>query len=384
MNDKNLEICFFGTYDRNFTSNRIVLEGLRINGVEVLEINSEVKLTQLDRETDMTWLHFIKRILRKYQIIVEVAKNIKELKECTALYVGYPGHVDVIPAFIISKLFKLKLIFNPLVIIYTGYADDQGILKGSSLLGKAIKFGEKTIYRLCDMVIADTPYQKKHLMDEYGVSENKLAVLPIGADDKVYRFLGIKKPDNEFNVVYYGLFTPLHGCEYIIQAANILKKHKDIKFVMVGKGHTFDSTFKMAQKLQLKNVIFYPDMTEIDAFDTLKEADVFLGFLQKHPSVDRIIPNKVYQGIALGKAVISARSKAIESVFKDKEDIYLCEPADGNSLAQGILILKNSSKLRNKIARNGYKLFTEKFSPKVVGRELKTIIKAVAGKSQKG
>ena len=40
MKDK-LKICFFGTYDKSFTSNRIVLEGLSMNGVEVLEINSE-------------------------------------------------------------------------------------------------------------------------------------------------------------------------------------------------------------------------------------------------------------------------------------------------------------------------------------------------------
>lgn len=374
MKNKKLKICFFGTYDKSFTSNRIVLEGLRMNNVEVLEINSEVKLTQLDREIDMTWFQFIKRIFKKYRIVVEILKNIKALKECSALYVGYPGHIDVLPAWILCKIFGLKLIFNPLVIIYTGYVDDQGILKGDSLLGKAIKFGEKIIYRLCDVVIADTPYQKEHLREDFDFPEKKLAVLPIGADDKVYRFLGIKKRNQEFNVVYYGLFTPLHGCEYIVDAANILKNHRDIRFVMVGKGHTFEATFKKAQKLQLRNIVFYPDMTEVNAFDTLKEADVFLGFLQNHPSVDRIIPNKVYQGIALGKAVISARSRAIESVFTSNEDIYLCNSADGKSLAEAVMFLRNNVRLRNKITRNGYRLYRDKFTPFAVGRELKEII----------
>lgn len=378
MNKKNtkLKVCFFGTYDRGFTSNRIVLEGLKANDVKVVEINSEVKMTKLDREQDMTWLKFINRILKKYKIIFEIIKKRKELKECQAIYVGFPGHIDVIPAFIVAKIFKLKLIFNPLVIIYTGYADDQGILKENSWLGKVIKFGEKFIYKLCDVITADTPYQKEHLIRDYDVPASKLDVLPIGADNKVYKFLGIKKPNDEFNVVYYGLFTPLHGCEHIIKAANLLKKYKDIKFVMVGKGHTFESTFKLAQKLQLKNVIFYPDMTEVDAFDTLKEADLFLGFLQKHPSVNRIIPNKVYQGIALGKAVISAESDAIESVFTDKENIYLCKPASPESLANAVLNLRNDQKLRDKIAKNGYKLYQDNFTPETVGAELKRIIRS--------
>lgn len=365
-----MNICFFGAYDRNFTSNQIVLKGLRQNGAQVTEVNLHTPLTRLDQQKDMTVLNLVKRVLRKRMIVNEVYKHWGDLKSCDFIYIGFPGHFDVLMAYPIAKILRKKIVFNPLVVFYTGFVNDQGFIKENSILGKVIKKGEKIVYMMSDLVIADTKHQEKHLHNLFKVPYSKMRTVVIGADDSVYKYSPKKKETKEFNVIYYGLYTPLHGVEYILDAAQACKKDKNIKFLMVGRGNTYEMCVADAKRRELTNIIFYPDMTEVDAFETLATGDIFLGFLQKHPSVDRIIPNKVYQGLALGKAVITANAPVMREVFKHKENIYLCNQADGKSLAHGIMELKGDKKLRNKIAENGYMIFKERFTPKAVGREL--------------
>lgn len=365
-----MKVCFFGTYDRNFTSNLIVLKGLSSNGVKVIEVNSHIPVTRLDRPEDMSSLKLLSRVLKKWKIFSEIKKHWKNLSSCDYIYVGYPGHFDVILAYPIAKLLRKKIIFNPLVIFYTGFVNDQGILNEGSLLASIIKFGEKVIYQMTDLIIADTKLQEDHLHSLFKIPYKKIRTVAIGADDDIYKYSPKKAATTDFNVVYYGLYSPLHGVEYILDAAEICKKDEHIKFLMVGRGNTYEKCVEEAKKRNLTNIIFYPDMTEVDAFETLATGDVFLGFLQKHPSVDRIIPNKVYQGLALGKAVITADAPVMQAVFKHKENIYLCNQADGKSLANAIFELKKDKKLREKIAQNGYKLYKNMFTPKAVGREL--------------
>lgn len=374
---KRITVCFFGSYDRNFTSNKIIYNGLIKNGAEVVIVNSHTPVTRLDSEKDASFFNFVRRILRKYKIITEVIKNIGGIKRSDVIYVGYPGHVDVLPAFLLAKIFNKKLVFNPLIIIYTGLTEEQKIVKKNSLFAKFVKFGETLIYKSCDLVVADTPFQKEHLNKEFGVSKDKIRVLPIGADDKVYPFAPKVGSDPNFNVVYYGLFSPIHGVEYLIKAAKLLEKQKDIKFLLVGNGNTFQKDFDLAKRLKVKNVIFYKDMMEKDAFDTLRKADVFLGFLAEHPVGKRVVPNKVYQGLALGKTVLTAYSPAIEGVLTDQKNVYLCKADNPVSVSEAILDLRNNPGKNKLISKNGHKLFIDSFTPKSIGRDLIKYLKEI-------
>ena len=372
-----LKICFFGTYDKTYTSNKLILQGLRANGVSVLEINAHTKVTRLDKKDEMNWLNLLGRAVKKVRLFTEVARNFSEFKKVDAIYVGYPGHLDVLLAYPLAKLFGKKLVFNPLLIFYTGFVEEQGILDKDSLLAKIIKFGETTVYNSCDLVLADTPFQEEYLKRDFRVNPAKLKVLPIGADDVYYAYTPYVNKSKKIRVVYYGLYSPIHGVKYLVEAARFLRKEKDIEFVMVGNGNTFQKNYDNAKKLKLTNIKFYHDTPEDQHVAILQTADIFPGFFQKHPTVDRVIPNKVYQGMALGKVVLTADAPVIRSAFVNKETIYTVKPADAGSIARAILELKNDPALRYSIAQNSYKLYKKKFTSKAVGKELKRYIEKI-------
>lgn len=373
-----MNICYFGTYDKTYTSNKFFLQALKENNISVLEINAHTEVTKLTTTAEMSWWQIIKRLLRKYRVFSEIIKHRRELKNIDVIYVGYPGHVDVFLAYIVAKIFRKKLVFNPLLLIYVGFSEEQSILNKKSLLGKVIKIGETLSYKLCDMVFADTPYQEKFLKEDFGINQKKLRVLPIGADNAFYKYTpittNIKK---KLTVVYYGLYSPIHGVEHLVEAANILKKDRDISFIFIGQGNTFETNYNHAQQLELTNITFIHDVPQSEHPQYMEKADVFLGFLAKHPSVERVIANKIYQGMALGKVVLTADAAVARSVFSHKENMYLVKQADPKAIVAALIELKNNPILRIKIAENGHKMFIKKFTPKAVGKQLVEYIEEI-------
>ncbi len=343
-----------------------MLQAFKKIGVPLVEVNSEIKITRLDSKKEMNWINVITRFLRKFRMIGVIFRKWDEIKKCHVIYVGYPGHFDVFFAWPIAKLLRKKLVFNPLLIIYTGFAEEQGILNKNSLMGFVAKHGESLLYNMCDMVFADTPLQKKFLIKRLNVNPKKLRVLPIGADDTYYKYTPYTNKNKKLNVMYYGLYSPIHGVEYIIEAARILKDDKDIQFTFVGNGNTFQKNYDRAQQLGLKNCIFYNNTPLSEHPAIIGKGDIFLGFLEKHPSVDRIIPNKIYQGLTLNKVVLTADAEVTRSLFKHKENIYLVEPANSKKLVKAFIELKNHPKLRKHIAETGNALFKEQFKPEKV------------------
>lgn len=372
-----LTVCFFGTYDRDYTSNKLILRGLHENNGKVVEVNAHTPVTRLDKKEEMNIFNLVGRVLKKYRLFSEIAKHWQEIKASDVIYVGYPGHFDVIFAYIVSKLTGVKMVFNPLLIFYTGFTEEQRILSKNSFLGKVIKAGETFIYNLCDLVFADTPFQYEYLKNDFHVKESKLRVLPIGADNTYYSYTPYFNNEKTVNVVYYGLYSPIHGVEHIIEAARLLKDDKDVHFTMVGIGQTFEKNYKRAQKLGLQNITFHHNVPMSEHPAIIQKADIFLGFLQKHPSVDRIIPNKIYQGLALGRTIVTADAPVIRSLFTNKKNMYTCEAANPQSFVDAIIDLKNNPKMRSEIAINGYNLFMNEFTPKAVGAKLLAFIREI-------
>lgn len=175
----------------------------------------------------------------------------------------------------------------------------------------------------------------------------------------------------KFKLGFHGSFIPLQGVEYILGAAEILKEeHRDIVFLIVGDGQTYKEMRALAAQKDLDNVSFlgrFP-LNELPQF--ILSCDVCLGIFGSSRKTDRVIPNKVYEYIALGKPVISADTPAIREFFSDNQDIALCKKADSLSLSKKIIDLKSNSNLRSNIARNCYKLYKKHCTPKTIVSEL--------------
>ena len=73
------------------------------------------------------------------------------------------------------------------------------------------------------------------------------------------------------------------------------------------------------------------------------------------------VQNKIYEGLAMAKPVITGDGPAVRATLTHGEDVYLCRRSDPSALAQAINALYTDPGLRGRLAEHGRRLFLAKF-----------------------
>lgn len=376
MISNKLRICYFGTYLQNYPRNKIIIDGLRRNGVEVIECHVD-----LWKGIEPRW-HEIKSTIGKIKIVCKVILAYLQLffmhqdiiRAYDVMIVGYTGHFDIFLARLLASLKRKPLIFDAFVSLYNTFVQDRCLFPPNSLLARLLYIIDRTSCILSDQVFLDTYSHIKYFKDFLKINNTRFCCLWVGADDTVYYPLKIKKKDKEFIVLFIGGFIPLQGVEYIVQAAYLLKGEQNIKFRLVGSGQEYEKINKMVKQLGVKNIEFTGWLPYENLPHEIASAQICLGIFGTTEKAKKVIPNKVYMSLAMAKPVITGDSPAVNEVLTDRENILLCEMGNPKSIAESIMMLKNDAKLRSRIINGGYALFEQKFAPQVIGKKVKEII----------
>lgn len=367
-----MKVCYFGTYEKNYPRNRIIIDGLKTNGVEVVELHEPA----WEKITDKTELSKFKKIKLALAVLIAYCKlafRKFKLKKIDRVIVGYLGQPDMIVARILFP--TKKILFNPMISFYDTIINDRQLTK--NFLSKKVYFYlDKVSCRLADKIILDTREHSDYFQQTFKIPLKKLDWLAIGADEKIFHPRGGRKEANGFNVIFYGKFTPLHGVEYIIKAAKLLAGNKDIKFTVIGSGQTLNRALALARELAIDNIDFI-DFLPIEQLPGLiNRADICLGgHFGKGDKAKRVVANKVYQLLAMQKPIIMADNPSARNLgFEDKVNAILIPPEDEQAIAEAIKFLKNNPELSKQIAANGYQLFTANFATAKLGQKCLDIL----------
>lgn len=377
-----INICFFGSYDKNYSRNQIILKGLADKNITISEVHLDLPKWNIDKKAHLSTILMAKRLFRKVKILPIVLKNLNTIKKADIILSAYPTHLDMPLAFLISRIFNKPLIFDPFWSFSLVLVNEFGLLPKRSLRAIILRITDKVIFSLADYILFDTKSRRNYYCKSLNIPKEKTRILHLGADDSLYQYSGINLKKKKTSVIYYGLYNPMHGVEHIIECAKLAERDKNIEFILIGNGQTYQENREKASKLKLKNITFLPNVTEKDSKKYLDKGDIFLGFLNTSISANMSVPNKVFQGLALGKAVITAESEVTKYTFKHKENIYLCKLSDPISLYNGIVELKNNSKLMEKIATNGHTLFKSTYTPNIIGVDFQKILAGIHRKKK--
>ena len=214
-------------------------------------------------------------------------------------------------------------------------------------------------------------------MEVFRTDRQKFRRIFIGAQDEIFLPQPALPAKDNLSVLFWGWMIPLQGVEFILQAAKILEQ-EPIEFLLIGGGVERDKMLKLAGELGLAKVKFLPGLKQEQLPAYIAQAGICLGIFGQTSKARRVIPNKVYEALASQKAVITARTEASREVLVDGEHCLFCRPADPQDLAEKIKILKSNPDLRQRLARQGYKLYLQKFTPRNLGFEFLTILQNYA------
>ncbi|MBC8456554.1 MAG: glycosyltransferase, partial [Deltaproteobacteria bacterium] len=272
------------------------------------------------------------------------------------------------------KISGRPLVFDAFTSLYGTFVADRKFVERGSWKAKLLHTVDKWSCRLADMILVDTDQHIDYFNNMFKIGKRKLRRIFVGADEDIF-YPRVNRKNNNFLVLFYGTFIPLHGIEYIIKAAKQLEKYKDIKFQIIGSGQTSWYIEQLSEELRVNNVLFIEEWVPYKTMpEYIARADICLGIFGNTKKAKMVIPTKVFQALAMKKPIITGDSPAAREALTDRENAVLCTMADAEALAESTLLLKQNKKLREKIAENSYKLFKEKFSLKVIGIEVRRIL----------
>jgi len=236
-----------------------------------------------------------------------------------------------------------------------------------------------------DLLIACTHIEKRILVENLKIKEDKVAVIPMGVDYQKFRSMHqtklktnyfkehfFHKKEKKFKLVLYcgsknyekGAISILKSIPYII------KKIKKVYFVLIGPAtKAYKHELSKIKKLKYSRIINftpdnltgYYDKKKINAF---KEADIYLM-----PSRSDAFGIAFLEAWAAGVPVIGARIGATPEVIRENNDGLLVEFDNPLDIAQKVIKLLKNSKLKKKMGLAGQVRVSQNYTWNIVAKK---------------
>jgi glycosyltransferase involved in cell wall biosynthesis len=158
-----------------------------------------------------------------------------------------------------------------------------------------------------DRVVADTRGHAEYFHHTLGVERGRLFVVPVGADESLFRCAPMPSRDEGVDVLFYGSFLALQGPEFIVEAARMLAE-PGVRVTLLGSGPLHERCVSLAR--DDARIRFEPWLDYSLLPDRIHRAHLCLGVFGVTPKAGRVIANKVYQCLASGRPVITRASDA--------------------------------------------------------------------------
>jgi glycosyltransferase involved in cell wall biosynthesis len=370
--ERPLRVCYFGTFRAGYTRNQIILKGLQAQSdvnVHVCHVPLWQGIDDRVAQASGGWRRprFWGRVAGAYGRLFRAHAAAPDYD---VMLIGYPGQFDAFPGRFLAHRRGRPVALDILMSLHL-VAEERGLTEAHPTTGRLIFELEKRGLRQPDLLIAENPEYGAYIAEKYDLPADRFQYVPHGADESVFHPRPVKPPVDRFRVTYHGGYLPSHGMDTIIDAAALLQDDSTISFDFYGNGPEKNRVVSRATDLGLANVTFHGFVNQDDLLDGLAGAHVCLGVFGTTRQSNFTVQNKVWEGLAMGRPVISGDSPTIRAALLDRREVYLIERNNPVALAAAIRELKANPSQREAIATAGYARFLAGNSVPAVGRQMK-------------
>ncbi len=361
-------VAYFGTYDPAYPRNAVMIQGLREHGVRVEEFQAPLpRLTAAEMAGARGAARLAAGVAAAHlRLFLQHRRGL----DVDAVVVGYPGHFLVPFGKLLAGMRRTRLVFDPLVSLWDTFAGDRGLVRDGGVKARAVHAADAVAFRTPDLVLADTWAHAAYYQDVFRLPRRRVAVAPVGAlpeprADGAAR----RRPRGEpLVVLQYGKWSPLHGADTVLAAAELLRM-EPFRFVLVGEGQVSADLRRQIAARGLANVEWLGALPRHDLRERMLAADITLGVFGRSDKAGRVVPNKVYDGLACGRPVVTADTTGAREWLHDGETALLTPAGDGAALAGALRTLLGDAE-RTRLAEAGLALYRRAFTPAAVAAGL--------------
>jgi glycosyltransferase involved in cell wall biosynthesis len=359
-----MRILWTGTSAPDFSRNRKLARLL-----ELLDAEVDVRRVRLwdDDRIGAATAGKARAALRMVTVYPRLAWSLLRAPTPDAYLVSYPGWFDVPLVALVARLRRRPVLFDPFISLYDTIVSDRKMFADGSVIARLARSTDRWSLRLADLVLADTQPHLDFFDELAGGHTRAGGVLPLGADDAVFAPRPDAAPRSDL-VVFHGTFVPLQGLGTIAEAAAAVGS-RGVRVRIIGDGQDRDLLLGRLRERGASGVDWV-GLVPLDAVpEEIAVATVCLGVFGASDKAGRVVPNKVYECLAVGRPVITRQSPAIESMFGEGE-LVTVPPGDPDALAAAILDLVGDTDRRATVAEAGRRAYRERFHEGVLARRL--------------
>lgn len=314
-----------------------------------------------------------KNILRYPEVILKLiyARFTKRPDVYLLTFRGY----ELLPFLWLITLGK-KRIFDEFINLIEWTVYEHKKIKEKTVVAHVLWRVYRFFLKRADIILTDTTIHAKYSAQLMMLPVEKYQAIPVSTDETVFKPLNVGKLDT-FRVFYYGNMLPLHGLQYVLEAAVMLKDNLDISFLFVGGGKETKVMVTKAQeegaRIEYKSWVPFDKLPVLAAQSSLCLGGPFGNTLQAR----MVVTGKTYQFLAMAEPTLVGEIDETTS-FVNKQNCLIVPQADSQAIADSIVWAQQHPSELQAIGVAGKDLYTRELSSQAVYTRISTILEDLA------
>jgi glycosyltransferase involved in cell wall biosynthesis len=376
--EESARLVFWGTYDLGKPRVRLLLAGARRAGFQVLECHQHVWQGVEDKSQVKgvaSAFGLMTRWLLAYPVLL---RRYIQLQAHDVVVVGYPGVLDVLALWPLARLRGTPIVWDVFMSLYDTVVRDRRLTPWWSPPAMVLYCLEWLALRAANRPFLDTNAHARYVARLFHLAPDRLGTVPVGSETEAFREevhdfeRGETRDNATFTVLFYGQFIPLHGLDVVVDAAVMVTREvQGVRWVLIGRGQEASRIDARLSGLHLSSVTRIDWVKYDDLANWIRKADVCLGIFGVSEKSHNVIPNKVYQALAMGRRVVTSDTPAQRELLALGAAPWLTLVPPGNARALADAILR----LRQERAPGG--AATIVVGADEVGRQLREVVRHV-------
>lgn len=358
-----MRVMWLGTYDRDYPRPRVLIAGLREQGVEVVERHRPVWARRRDKTEGLRPLPLAASAARFAGAWAGLAVAGVREPSVDAVVAGYLAQPDALPAWCVARVRRVPLVVDMMISLADTLGGDRAMAgRGVAALLAGI---DRTSMRLADLVLSDTAAGADWLSERFSIPRTRIIVVPVGAEPE--HFPVRPEPPGPPRALFYGKLAPLHGIATVLAAARA-PGAPPVRLIgdgQLGSWLEGELARDRPEGLTWERWVPYENLgAEVGA------AAICLGVFGTSAKAARVVPNKVWQAMAAGRPVITADTPGIREVLEHEVSALLVPAGDATALAAALVRLGADSALRSRLGAAAREVYLRRGAPSATASAL--------------
>lgn len=360
-----LHVEWVGTYERDYPRTRVLVEGLRAHGVQVVERHRPVWERTRHKAGGFLAPGRLARAGAAYAGAWGslALGELRDRAPLDAVVAGYPAQPDAVPAWALARARRARLVVDMMISLVDTLGDDRGRAGGAAR--RALAAADRAALAAADIVLVDTAANAEFMVRRFRVPRGRIVVAPVGAEPDAFPPSPV--PDGPCHALWYGKLSPMHGLDVIVEAARI-PGTPPIR--LVGEGQ-LDGWLADELRRDAPRHLQHVPWVEYDRLrDEMASAGMVLGIFGRSAKAQRVVPNKVFQAMAAGRPIITADTPGVREVLTHGVDAVLVPAGQPAALAAAMIALAGDPAARRRLGAAARARYEQVGTPAAVARPL--------------